>query len=459
LVIFNKKKALLLKKYLKKSLHVFIWIMGSLFLLFIVTLVAIQIPFIQNYAKEKAVTYLEGKIKTKVRVDNLSIEFPKKVILKGVYFEDQKKDTLFAGEKLAADISLFELISNKVEINSLELVGISANLNRDSKAVFNFDYILQAFASPEKQKSDSPPMEFSVGEIRLDRIQFKYTDAVTKNDVYANLKHFESKIKTFDLNEMNFEIPKAKINGLKFKLKQRFVRISNATKIAAVKNESESILKLKLGEIDLAKIQLQWLLNSDIRNEPTADNFIIDVGLLSKDISTENHPLIELSQQEIEQSKLQVQLEKSKLLPDLSLSYYNQSFRDIDPHRYNVVAIGIGIPIFASGQKANIKAEQQKIAFYENEQQVKKAQLETEYRSALNAYQTQKSIVENFQNKQLPQAEQIFKTAKEQFANGEINYLDWVLLNNQAAQIQTNYYQAVAQLNQTAITILYLISK
>jgi cobalt-zinc-cadmium resistance protein CzcA len=121
--------------------------------------------------------------------------------------------------------------------------------------------------------------------------------------------------------------------------------------------------------------------------------------------------------------------------------------------------LGVGIPIFASGQKANIKAEQQKIAFYENEQQVKKAQLETEYRSALNAYQTQKAIVENFQNKQLPQAEQIFKTAKEQFVNGEINYLDWVLLNNQATQIQTNYYQAVTQLNQTAITLLYLISK
>jgi hypothetical protein len=61
-------------------------------------------------------------------------------------------------------------------------------------------------------------MQFSVEEIKLDRIQFKYTDAVTKNNLYANLKHFETK-KTFDLNEMSFEIPKAKINGLKLKLK------------------------------------------------------------------------------------------------------------------------------------------------------------------------------------------------------------------------------------------------
>jgi uncharacterized protein involved in outer membrane biogenesis len=163
------------------------------------------------------------------------------------------KKTLFCWKKLAADISLLQLINNKIEINSLELVGISANLNRDTKAIFNFDYIIKAFA-PEKNKSDSPPMQFSVEEIKLDRIQFKYTDAVTKNNLYANLKHFETKIKTFDLNEMSFEIPKAKINGLKLKLKQGLVQISNATKVAAIKNEPESILKLKLGEIDLAKL-------------------------------------------------------------------------------------------------------------------------------------------------------------------------------------------------------------
>ena len=247
-----------MKKYLKKSLQVFIWIIGSLLLFFLLAIVSLQIPSVQNYAKEKVVTYIEQKIKTKFKVDTLTIQFPKKIILKGVYLEDQKKDTLFAGEKLAADISLFELISNKVEINSLELVGISANLNRNSKAVFNFDFIVQAFASPKKQNSESTPMEFSVGEIMLDRIKFKYSDAVTKNDIYANLKHFETKIKTFDLNEMNFEIPKAKINGLQLKLKQGLVQISNLTKTAAVNNDKETFLKLKLGGIDLAKIDFDY---------------------------------------------------------------------------------------------------------------------------------------------------------------------------------------------------------
>jgi hypothetical protein len=85
----------------------------------------IQIPSVQNYAKNKAVHYLEEKIKTKVVIDSLEIGFPKKVILKGVYFEDQKKDTLFAGDTLAVNISLFQLINNKVDINSVDLSGIT----------------------------------------------------------------------------------------------------------------------------------------------------------------------------------------------------------------------------------------------------------------------------------------------------------------------------------------------
>ena len=247
-----------MKNYLKKILKIFLWTLGAIILLLLLLIAIIQIPSVQNYAKEKAVTYLEGKIKTKITIDTLQIGFPQKIILKGVYFQDQKKDTLLAGQKLAADISLLQLMNNKIEINSLELEGITANLNRDTKAVFNFEYIFKAFASPEKQKSDSPPMQFSVEEIKLDRIKFNYNDAVTKNDLNANLNHFETTVKTFDLDQMIFEIPKAKINGLRFKLKQGLVQISNKTKVAAIKNAPESILKLKLGEIDFAKIDFDY---------------------------------------------------------------------------------------------------------------------------------------------------------------------------------------------------------
>jgi hypothetical protein len=261
-VIFDQKQSNL-KKYFKKGARIILWILGSLIILFLLVVLAIQVPSVQNLAKNKVVAFLEGKIKTKVRINKIEIGLPEKIILEGVYFEDQNNDTLLAGKKLAIDISLFQLFNNKVKINSANLEGITANLSKNSNSEFNFDYIVQAFASPQKPKTDSPPMEFSINEIQLDHVRFTYKDAVTNNNIAANLNHFQTKIKTFDLDKMNFEISKAKINGLQIKVKQGIVKPSKFKNTRDDNNQQQSNLKLMLGEIDLSKIDF------DYQNEET----------------------------------------------------------------------------------------------------------------------------------------------------------------------------------------------
>jgi cobalt-zinc-cadmium resistance protein CzcA len=47
------------------------------------------------------------------------------------------------------------------------------------------------------------------------------------------------------------------------------------------------------------------------------------------------------------------------------------------------------------------------------------------------------------------------KTASLQFQNGDINYLDWALLNNQAISIENDYLEAIHNLNAVVIQINY----
>src|SRR5690606_21302135 len=97
----------------------------------------------------------------------------------------QKGDTLIAGDTLKVDISMLKLLQNEVEINEIDLRGITANINRTPDSVFNFDYIVNAFASktPTPVDTTSAPMKFSIDKINLDRIKIKYKDAPTANDV------------------------------------------------------------------------------------------------------------------------------------------------------------------------------------------------------------------------------------------------------------------------------------
>jgi cytoskeletal protein CcmA (bactofilin family) len=247
-----------LKKYLQKSLKIFLWTIGSIFALLLLILILIQIPAVQNIAKEKVVAYLQEKIKTKVSVDTLQIGFPKKIILKGVYFEGQKRDTLLAGKELSVDISMFQLMNNKVEINAIDLQGITANVSRDSNAVYNFDYIIKAFATADQPKKDSTPMEFSLEKINLDNLKINYNDAYSKNDLYFNLSHLDTRIKSFDLNKMDFNIPKITIKGLTLRLEQGILKEINKATEEVKKVASDDDFSLELGEIDLSKIDIQY---------------------------------------------------------------------------------------------------------------------------------------------------------------------------------------------------------
>ena len=88
-------------------------------MLFLILLIyiLIQVPGVQNFARGKVVSYLENKIHTKVQIRRLSLDFPKKLVLEGVYLEDQQKDTLFSVGKIRVDIALLKLISSEVVIN------------------------------------------------------------------------------------------------------------------------------------------------------------------------------------------------------------------------------------------------------------------------------------------------------------------------------------------------------
>lgn len=73
--------------------------------------------------------------------------------------------------------------------------------------------------------------------------------------------------------------------------------------------------------------------------------------------------------------------------------------------------------------------------------------LNMQYKQYTIQYQNALKETDYFQNDGLKNAETILKTANLQFYNGEINYLDYVLLVNQALDIRNRSIDSVKKLN------------
>src|SRR6185312_13141843 len=77
-----------LGKFGRIALKTILWIVASIIFLILLVVILIQVPAVQNFAKNKAVTFLQNKIHTKVQIGHLGISFPKMIVLDSVYFED-----------------------------------------------------------------------------------------------------------------------------------------------------------------------------------------------------------------------------------------------------------------------------------------------------------------------------------------------------------------------------------
>ena len=236
-----------------------LWIIASVIFLVLLVVILIQVPAVQNFAKNKAVTFLQNKIHTKVKIGHISLGLPKLIVLEDVYFEDQHRDTLIAGEKLKLDISMLKLLHHQVEVNEINLEGITANISRNKDSVFNFDYITKAFAGEQKKESKptdtSSSMKFSVDKIILDRIKISYNDKITGNDVSFNLGHFDTRIKDFDMDKMKFTIPKITLSGFNARIIQTAVPPSKTPVDTTTKPLN---MTLNLGTIDISKINVVY---------------------------------------------------------------------------------------------------------------------------------------------------------------------------------------------------------
>lgn len=248
-----------LKRFGLIVLKTVLWIIASVLFLVLLVAILIQVPAVQNFAKNKAVNYLQNKIHTKVQIGHISLAIPKSLVLSDVYFEDQKKDTLIAGKKLEVDVSMYKLLHHKLEINEINLKGITANINRGPDSLFNFDYILKAFASKPSAKpkptDTASAMTISIDKVILDKINIGYKDAITGFDVKFTLGHFDTRIKTFDLDKMKFAIPKVTLAGFNARIRQTEVDAP----VTPVDTTTKPLnMSLDLGTIDISKIDIDF---------------------------------------------------------------------------------------------------------------------------------------------------------------------------------------------------------
>ena len=280
-----------------------------------------------------------------------------------------------------------------------------------------------------------------------------------------NIRILEKNKKTLD--QTLFETNETFKNGLieeenveQLKITQSSIE-SNLNYTKRLLQISRNMLKLNLG----IPVEADLILTDELEQlNQTNLNFALETPAFE----VENNIDYEISQNLVDQRRLEVKLEKSKALPSLTANLnfgynaFNNQFQFLNTEQrwlnFSNVGVSLNVPIFSSFGRAS-KTQQAKIAF----DQATTLQTETEQKLLLQ-FQTAKSDyefrVEQYASSKenLRLSERIERKQSVKFTEGISTSFDFTDAQQQLYKAQQNYLQSMVDVINTKATLDKLIA-
>jgi len=212
--------------------------------------------------------------------------------------------------------------------------------------------------------------------------------------------------------------------------------------------------------------QFNALLHDTLIYVPKAVGSRIDLAIALDTAATVTHlPAVTLARNLQEAAHHQWRTERSRFMPDLIIGYNNQSLAGTQfvngqevtyttQNRFSYMSAGIGIPLFFGAQSARVAAA--KLSWQKSIRQEELAQqtAQVERKTILRELYKYSQSLQYYETQALPNAARIAEAATKQFENGEIDYLQWVMLINQTITLRHEHITALGSYNQAYIQAL-----
>lgn len=141
-----------------------------------VVFLALQLPSVQNYIGQQVVNRLEKTLETEITVDDVRFGFFE-ASLDNATFYDQQMDTLLHAGRLYLQYNVLQLLNNTITVNQVHLEHGRINLERPiGETDFNYQFIIDAFASDDTSSSEGSSFNIDPGIIELKDVRFAYND-------------------------------------------------------------------------------------------------------------------------------------------------------------------------------------------------------------------------------------------------------------------------------------------
>jgi cobalt-zinc-cadmium resistance protein CzcA len=383
------------------------------------------LPFMQASAQDKEISLNEA-----IRI---ALENNKEI--KAYELKSEEKSTLIS---TAFDIDktfiTYGLDENNIAENNypLQVWGIQQSFS------FPTLYRAEFFAKKIESKLADLNLKLQTENV-IKNVSMGYIEQQVLNEKLKIMKSLDSLylqlIKNASIRNKNGELSNLSLLNMQAgqqKMKQQF----NAVKY----------------EIDNARTAFKMMLRSD-------NMYMVSAGVTMLSLETSDlnaRPFVLGLKAQEDLNEVAVQIEKNKMLPDISLNYFIGTNYFEQAKYYQGFEVGISVPLFFNAGKSKIKAS--KLArdaaslFVENEIGL----LMVKQKELLNKQLKYNELIDSYIKIGSKLYDEIIRTTTLNYENGEIGFVEFAASIENALKIKIDYLNNLIEYNRVTLELNYL---
>lgn len=195
------------KKIKRKALFILSFLLVLLF-----TWTLINFTPVQNFLVKKITHELSEKLQTRVSIKHVDFSLFNKIVIEGVLVNDKKNDTLVYAGAAKVNITDWFFLKDKATLKYIGLNNTVVNFNR-TDSVWNYQFLVDYFASPKKSTSSKKGLEFDFKEMNLENIRFNKIDKWIGQDLKASMSKLHLLTDSVNLSNKKIFINSLDVNN------------------------------------------------------------------------------------------------------------------------------------------------------------------------------------------------------------------------------------------------------
>ena len=168
-------------KVLKHIINIIVWSIPALYLL---AMVSLRIPSVQQSIGTKVARALADRLGTKVSIGRIDLGLFNRIIIDDVQILDQSNNDMLRAARIAARVELLPLLENRINISSAQVFGAHLKVNKpNAEAPTNIQFVLDSLAS--KDTTGNAPLNLRVNSfiMRKSSVSYDQWDVAPTNGV------------------------------------------------------------------------------------------------------------------------------------------------------------------------------------------------------------------------------------------------------------------------------------